>query len=374
MSEPVRVAQVVGKMVGGGLEAVVMNYYRHIDRDRYQFDFIVDSDSTLVPADEIESLGGRVIEVPPYQKQPSNSRALEQLFRQEKYQIVHSHMNALSVFPLHAAAQAGVPIRIAHSHSTSGRGEYARNLLKAILRTQSNRYPTDRLACSRLAGDWLFGTNVPYTVIHNAIDLQQYAFDPAKREKVRQELGIGEKTFVVGNIGRLTEQKNQQYLIEAFANMLPERPDSALVIAGMGPLEEKLKSFVHEIGMEQWVHFVGQRSDADALYSAFDVFCLPSLYEGLPVVGVEAQASGVPCIFSTDVTDEVILTRGACMLNNKLAPEEWARALLKLPLADSNATRCADGNLLKGFDITHEVKCLEQVYAECLSRLQKGGA
>lgn len=132
MAEPIRVAQVVGKMVGGGVEAVVMNYYRHIDRSKVQFDFLVDSDSTLVPREEIESLGGRVFEIPPYQHVVEYQRELQRLFKEENWKIVHSHINALSVFPLRAAKKAGIPVRIAHSHSTSGKGSLLKMSSKAL--------------------------------------------------------------------------------------------------------------------------------------------------------------------------------------------------------------------------------------------------
>lgn len=190
MTEPVRVAQVVGKMVGGGVEAVVMNYYRHIDRSKVQFDFLVDSDSTLVPRDEIESLGGRVFEIPPYQHIAEYQRELQRLFKQEGWKIVHSHINALSVFPLRAAKKAGVPVRIAHSHSTSGRGEYAKNALKAVLKTQSNRYPTHRFACSQFAGEWLFGKAAHFEVVYNAIDLDRFRFNAEARAQARADLGL----------------------------------------------------------------------------------------------------------------------------------------------------------------------------------------
>ena len=190
MTEPVRVAQVVGKMVGGGVEAVVMNYYRHIDRSKVQFDFLVDSDSTLVPRDEIESLGGRVFEIPPYQHIAEYQRELQRLFKQEGWKIVHSHINALSVFPLRAAKKAGVSVRIAHSHSTSGKGEYAKNALKAVLKTQSNRYPTHRFACSQFAGEWLFGQAAHFEVVYNAIDLDRFRFNAEARAQARADLGL----------------------------------------------------------------------------------------------------------------------------------------------------------------------------------------
>lgn len=190
MVYPVRIAQIVGKMNGGGVEAVVMNYYRHIDRSKVQFDFLVDSDSTLIPREEIESLGGRVFEIPPYQHVAEYQRELQRLFEQEGWRIVHSHINALSVFPLRAAKKAGVPVRIAHSHSTSGKGEYAKNALKAVLKTQSNRYPTHRFACSQFAGKWLFGKAAHFEIVYNAIDLDRFCFNAEARAQARADLGL----------------------------------------------------------------------------------------------------------------------------------------------------------------------------------------
>lgn len=190
MVNPIRVAQIVGKMNGGGVEAVVMNYYRHIDRSKVQFDFLVDSDSTLVPREEIESLGGRVFEIPPYQHVAEYQGELQRLFKHEGWKIVHSHLNALSVFPLRAAKRAGVPVRIAHSHSTSGKGEYAKNALKAVLKTQSNRYPTHRFACSKFAGEWLFGNAAEFEVVYNAIDLDRFRFNAEARALARADLGL----------------------------------------------------------------------------------------------------------------------------------------------------------------------------------------
>ena len=239
--EPIRVAHVMGKMVGGGLEAVVMNYYRHIDRSKVQFDFIVDEDSTLVPREEIESLGGRIFTVPPYQHIVAYQRELTKLFYEQGWMIVHSHENTLSVFPLRSARKAGVPVRIAHSHSTAGRGEPARNAMKWILRHFSNVYPTYRMACSRHAGEWLFGKKVEFEVVRNAIDLSQFDFDAGVRKSERAKLGIKDKTLVVGHAGRFVPQKNHAFLIEMFAEILQCNRDSLLLLVGEGPLLESVR-------------------------------------------------------------------------------------------------------------------------------------
>ena len=298
----------MGKMLGGGVEAVVMNYYRHIDRSQVQFDFLVDSDSTLVPRDEIESLGGRVFIIPPYQKPLAYQRELVKLFAEQQWPIVHSHINTLSVFPLRAAQKAGIPVRIAHSHSTGGRGEKVKNIAKAILKTQSNRYPTERFACSRFAGEWLFGRKEPFELVYNAIDLNRFWFSGQMRSKVRQQLGFDDGQFIVGHVGRFTPQKNQGFLIEAFEKLAELRDDAMLVLVGTGEGEKAAKEAVLELGIAERVRFLGQRDDVADLYQAFDVFTLPSLYEGLGIVAIEAQAAGLPCLVSDAVPSEANIT------------------------------------------------------------------
>ena len=322
MTEPIRIAQVVGKMVGGGVEAVVMNYYRHIDRSKVQFDFLVDSDSTLVPREEIESLGGRVFEIPPYQHVVEYQRELQRLFKQEGWKIVHSHINALSVFPLRAAKKAGVPVRIAHSHSTSGKGEYAKNALKAVLKTQSNQYPTHRFACSQFAGEWLFGKAAHFEVVYNAIDLGRFRFNAEARAQARVDLGLVGNQFAIGHVG-FTAQKNHAFLIDVFTEVVKRRDDVVLLLVGTGEAEASVKSLVDERGLTDRVMFLGQRSDVNRLYQAFDAFVLPSLYEGLGLVGVEAQVSGLPCLLSDAITREVDVT-GECKFLPIDSPAVWA--------------------------------------------------
>lgn len=322
MSMPIRVAQVMGKMLGGGVEAVVMNYYQNIDRDRIQFDFLVDADSEIVPNEEIASLGGRVIETPPYQHLHEYSRKLESLFCEERWPIVHSHLNALSVFPLRAAKRACVPIRIAHSHSTSGKGEYVKNAMKRILRTQANHYPTHCIACSQYAGDWLFGKDSEYTVLHNAIDLDLFSFNSASRKY----LSLNDEQFVICHAGRFATQKNHLFLLKAFSELLDRIPNAVLLLAGNGELRMQAESWVHKHGLSESIRFLGQRTDMDRLYQAADVFVLPSLYEGLGLVAVEAQASGLPCILADSITREVNLTGHVQFLPTD-NPTIWADAI-----------------------------------------------
>ena len=350
----------MGKMVGGGLEAVVMNYYRHIDRTKVQFDFIVDEDSTLVPREEIESLGGRVFTVPPYQHVVAYQKALVGLFREQGWTIVHSHENALSMFPLRAAKRAGVPVRIAHSHSTSGRGEPARNAMKWVLRRFSNVYPTHRMACSRHAGEWLFGKSTEFDVLYNAIELDRFRFDPRERAGVRSELGIPDSALVVGHIGRFVTQKSHAFLLEVFDQIVMDGADAVLVLAGDGPLRSEIERRVQEMGLSDRVRVLGQRDDANRLYQAFDVFCLPSLYEGLGIVAVEAQASGLPCVLSTEVPREVEVTDECTFLGLRESTERWSAAIEQAALrSDRGAIHLED---FRNYDIDCAARDLEARY------------
>lgn len=310
--KPVIVAQIMGKWIGGGVESVIMNYYRHLDHTKVQFDFICDEDSTRIPYDEIKKLGGRVFLVPKYQKLPQYLKALEGLFRKNQYCIVHSNVNTLSVFPLYAAKKAGIPVRISHSHSTSNAREWKRNIIKNILRPFSKKYATDYFACSELAGRYLFGNKTfdqgKVKIIHNAINLDKFKFDPEARKKLRKELDIKEKTVVIGHVGRFVKQKNHDFLIDVFKEYHTKNPDSKLLLIGTGPLEEKIKAKVEKLNLSDSVLFLGQREDTNKLYSVMDVFCLPSLYEGLGMVLIEAQMNGLPCLASDEVPREAKIT------------------------------------------------------------------
>ena len=305
---PLIVAQIMGKWVGGGVESVIMNYYRHLDHSKIQFDFICDEDSTRIPHDEIKKLGGRVFLVPKYQKLPGYLKALEKLFKENQYRIVHSNINTLSVFPLYAAKKAGVPIRISHSHSTSNPKEWKRNLIKNILRPFSKRYATDYFACSELAGRYLFGDKTfdhgEVKIIHNAIDIDKFRFDEEARKKLRKEFGIKDSTIVIGHVGRFVQQKNHIFLVDVFKEYHTKNPDSKLLLIGSGPLEDKIKNKVRKLGLNEAVLFLGQRDDTDKLYSVMDVFCLPSLYEGLGLALIEAQANGLKSITNSNIPRE----------------------------------------------------------------------
>lgn len=361
----IRVAHIVGKMNGGGVESVVLNYHRRMDHKRVLFDFLVDEDSTRIPRGEIEEFGGRIIEIPPYQHLAQYLKALESLFRDEKYKIVHSHINTLSVFPLFAAYRANVPVRIAHSHSTAGKGELKKNALKYVLRTQSNRYPTHRLACSRYAGEWMFGKGKEFDVLPNAIELEKFAYRKEVRDEVRSMLNLRDSQLVIGHIGRFIPQKNHPFLLKLFVDLLAVRSDAVLVLAGDGENRLSVERWVQEHGIAEHVLFLGQRDDVNRLYQAFDVFVLPSLYEGLGLVGVEAQRAGLPCLFSDRITREVDLTGQSRFLSID-STKAWVDALV----ACKPCSRVdIQPNDFVGYDISLQAAKLADYYERSLSEV-----
>lgn len=365
IEEPIRVASVIGRYIGGGVEAVTINYYRNIDKNKVQLDFICDEDSTNIPYEEIERMGGKVIIIPSYSKPFKYHKALKRVLKEGNYKIIHSNINTLSVFSLFAAKCAGVPVRIAHSHSTTNKKEKKKNLMKQILRPFSKVFATDYMCCSELAGRWLFG-NKEYDkgnvyLLNNAIDLDKFKYNESLRKKKRKELGIKDDTLVIGHIGRFVAQKNHDFLIDIFNEIHKKNNNSILLLAGQGPLMEDIKNKVKELNLEDSVKFLGQRNDANELYQAFDVFLLPSLYEGLPVVGVEAQAAGLLCYLSDDMTKETKVLDITKFMSLNNPPKEWADNILddvkKYKRIDTSKEMTA-----KNFNIKEEAKKLEEYY------------
>ena len=285
VDEKIIIAHIMGKWNGGGVESVVMNYYRNIDRNKIQFHFLCDEDSTDIPYEEIEKLGGKVIVIPPYQKLFKYQKELYRIFKENNYKIVHSHINALSVFPLRIAKKAKIPVRIAHSHSTSNKKEWKKNILKMILRPLSKLYANNYFACTEYAGKWLFGKKVverkELNVINNAIDLKKFEFNKNTRKALRKELGIKEDTLIIGHVGRFMKQKNHDFLIEVFNEVYKKNQNTLLILIGQGPLLSEIKQKAINLNIEDKVKFIGQVTDVEKYYNIMDIFLFPSIYEGL---------------------------------------------------------------------------------------------
>ena len=366
---PVRIAHVIGKLRNGGVESVVMNYYRNIDRTKIQYDFIIDSDSSNpVLQDEIESLGGKVIVVPPYQKPSEYHKALYRLFTKNNYPLVYSHLNTLSVFPLFAAWRAGVKIRVAHNHSTAGKGEFKRNMMKYTLRPFAKVFPTHLCACSEYAGRWLFGDKAMDSgrvkVWPNAIDTERFAYNESVRDEIRMKLNLTGK-FVIGHAGRFMTQKNHNFLMDIFSEIRKRREDSVLLLAGDGPLFNMFRDKVRSAGLSDSVIFLGSVHDMERYYQAMDLFIFPSLYEGLGMAAVEAEISGLPVIASTELPVEAKICDNFHFMPLRDSAVRWAE----------EALRISDGHVRKdmsiyaresGFDVKTQGERLSEWYCSLL--------
>jgi glycosyltransferase involved in cell wall biosynthesis len=275
-----------------------------------------------------------------------------------EYQIVHSHIDAMSTFPLMAAKKANIKIRIAHSHS-SKLDKDLKLPIKIISKKLLKKYANNYFACGDKAGRFLF-KDKDFKIINNAIDLSKFEYNEAIRNKVRENLKIQNDALVIGHVGRYIYIKNQSFLIDVFKKVLERNNNSCLLLVGAGPDEEKLRNKVRELKIEDNVRFLINRADVNELYQAMDCFVMPSLFEGLPVVGVEAQASGMPCVFSDKISKEVIMTQNAKMIELDNNVENWTNAIVSI---NKQRNEKAKEELMQvNYDVKTEAKKLMNIY------------
>lgn len=337
MIKTTRVLQVITIMNRGGLETMLMNYYRNIDRQQIQFDFMSHRPERGVYDDEIEALGGKIFKMPPIH--PKNFfgnngyfQRLDMFFKNHKeYKIVHSHLESLSSFVLRYAKKNDIPIRIAHSHNTSFANEGIKKIFKKYSQAILDKECTDFFACGEEAGNFLFKKAIShgknFVVMRNAIETDKFKFNNIVRKKLRQRFNLEEK-FVVGHVGRFSEQKNHEFLIDIFFEIQKTKPDSILLLIGDGPLAERIKNKTERLRISDKIIFTGAVANVNEMLMAMDVFLLPSLYEGLPVVCIEAQAAGLPVITSSNVTKEAVLTNLMTQIDLQREAAFWAEKVL----------------------------------------------
>ena len=355
-----RVLQVVTHMERGGLESMLMNYYRYIDREKIQFDFLVHRQDRAAFDDEIESLGGKIYRLPrlvPWSK--SYLSALNCFFDEHpEYKVIHVYQDCLSSAILKVAAQHNVPVRVAHSHSAN-QDKNLKYPIKLWYKRFIPQYATNLFACGKDSGDWMFG-GAPFQIINNAIDVETYAYNPTKRQEMRRQLGL-ENEITIGHVGRFNQPKNHPFLLDIFAVLLKKEPNAILLLVGGGGGMSQIREKEQKLGIAEHVHFLGVRSDVADLMQAMDIFVLPSLYEGLPVTMVEAQAAGLPCIISDKIPPECILTEGLVdVMPLSASPGAWAEKILAkraIPRTDRRAEIA-----VHGFDITTEAVKLQEFY------------
>ncbi|KAB7789545.1 glycosyltransferase family 1 protein [Bifidobacterium leontopitheci] len=375
MSEPIRILQ-WGMLGGrGGIEIMIMNLYRHMDRSKVQFDFLCDYNAgKLAFEDEIIEMGGRIyrVMVPQRESMIKSRTAMMQFFREHpEIQGVHVNANFPYALPLKYAKKSGMALRILHSHNSGSGASHEHNDVihntKQYIRHchsawQINRYPNAYFACSKAAADYMF-PGKPYTWIRNGIDTQHFAYDPTVRDSMRKKLGIKPSTSVIGFCGRFREQKNPLFLIDVFAEYHKMVPDSLLLLIGIGEMRDQMDERIENLGIADSVRFMGAQAGVSPYYQAMDALLLPSLFEGLPVVVVEAQCAGLPCIVAEEaVSSEACLTDHIRFVSLQNTAASWAAEMNKTISQFGIRHDSSKEVRASGFDIRDVAADLQNLY------------
>lgn len=367
---PIRILHVIGIMNRGGAESMIMNLYRNIDREKIQFDFVVHTEEKAAFDDEIVQLGGKIFHCPKLRGKNyfTYTKWWNDFFKKdgEVYGIVHGHIGSTAAIYLGIAKKYG-KYAIAHSHS-SGTDYSLKKLLYDII-SYNTRYIADYFfACSEAAGKDRFGVRVTnnkqnYSVINNAIDTRNFAYNEKNRIEMRNELGLSDEELVVGHVGRFTSEKNHEFILDIFRQLLCKRNNVKLILIGDGPLRKDIERKALEHNIMNNILFMGVRSDVNKLMQAMDILVFPSIYEGLPVTLVEAQTSGLPCLISSAIPNECILTSNVvtvCSLDESAAV--WADKLQTL--FSTERVDHSDEIKQNNYDINATAKWLEEFYLE----------
>ena len=378
----VRVLHFVGAMDHGGIEHFLMNVYRNIDRSKVQFDFMERVERDCVFNDEIRSLGGVVYQFQSPDKHPIDAKRYYRDFFQShsEYGIAHFHRCNLGGFnkDIWAAFDAGVRRIILHSHSTAHKfmDDFPENVVREIThplnRQRLDGVVTDRFACSGPAAEWMFPAKrnraKDYRILQNGIDAEAFRFSMEARHAIRERYGIPQDAFVVGNVGRFSGAKNKPFLLDILTELMKKRSDAYLLLLGEGEQLADFNAILAKHPHKGRVVMAGVHSNTPDYYSAMDVFCMPSLYEGMPVVGPEAQASGLPTFLSTGIARETGMTSFAVFLNLSDGASEWA-AIIADAKSEPSRRNAGPSEIRKaGYDVVETAKYLQEFYMKVAGR------
>lgn len=366
----IKIAYVLGKLHSGGKKNLVMEYFRHIDRNAVTIDFICDSDSNSIPEDEVKQLGGKVFRITPYEHIFKNMREMLHIFKEEKYDVVHAWNSMMNVFPMKMAKKAGIKVRISESLSMANKHE-SKSFIKYALRPFSNVAANYYMACGEDCGVFQFGRKAlelgKISIFKTVINVKENAYNPELRELTRKKFKWEDKV-VYGFIGRFVPQKNPLFIIDIFNEIQKIQANAQLVLIGFGDLEKRMSERIKMYGIESKVENLGRREDIKQFYNAFDAFLLPSLYEGLPVVGLEAQSGGLPIFLSTEITSEAKACNIAHFISLQTPASEWASTIVNIVAENIPQRRSyVEEVIAAGFDSASESQRLQQYYMNAIN-------
>lgn len=361
--EPVRVLHVVSVMRRGGVENMIMNLYRRMDQEKIKFDFIVHGQEIGSYEEEIKKSGGKIFHVRTKKESFFGNLAdIEKVVRENNYNIIHVHQDAMSMFALKAAKKAGAKARIAHAHATSMPPSKIFSYIYKYAIKRTTKYAAHKFACSKASAKYLFNGDIAETnYLYNGIEIEKFTFSKEVRSKVREENGWNDK-FVVGQVANFIHPKNQMHTLNVFAEIVKTREDSVLVFCGEGSDLAECKKRAKELNVEDKVCFLGSVDNVNDFMQAMDVLLLPSFYEGFPVTLVEAQCMGLPCLVSDTITEECKLTDKILYLSLEKPTRKWANEAIML--SEMAREDCSNEVQKKGFDIKQVANWLEDFYLD----------
>lgn len=354
----VKVAQMLYMLSMGGVENFLMNMYRNIDREKYQFDFILQVDEEGYFEKEIESLGGKIYRIPRFEKHPiKHIKELKKILKNGNYQAIHRHTaNSVVFYDLLIAKLCGIKIRVSHSHSTT----HAQKILNYICRPFLLMFANRRIACGNNAGKWLYG-NGKFKVLNNGIDTKRFLYTDKVREEYRNELNLNGK-IVLGHVGRFEKEKNHRYLIEIFEKLCSKSDKYVLLLCGDGSLKAEMEQLCKDKGILEKVKFLGARKDVNNILQAMDIFVFPSLYEGLSITLIEAQMSNIPIMMADTIAKETIYNNNVEMIGIKEEDIDiWCEKIEKCELDIKNRVNL-NKQILKDYDVKNVLKELTNMY------------
>ncbi|MBR2096804.1 MAG: glycosyltransferase [Prevotella sp.] len=371
----IKIAISVNKCDSGGQKSLIMTYLRNFDPKRIYFDLIVDKDSNSIPFDEVNELGGGIYVIPPYQHILAHLNALRKLLREKHYDALYALNNTMNLFPLGIAYFNGIKVRVSESLTMASPLEKKKTMMKNVLKRFSHLFCNYYMANGKDCGIYQFGKKAyedgTINIFLTPVDAKKYTFDPILREDTRQKFGWG-NMVVYGYIARFEKQKNPLFLVDIMNEIAQKQDNAHFVIIGAGSMEQQIKNKIAKYGLDEKMSWLGRREDIKQFYNAFDAFLLPSLYEGLPVVGIESQSTGLPVFFSEEITREAGIAELGHFISLKKSAAEWANIIISETRKAMPLRRGREKDLMNaGFDAVSEAERLTVFFERAVEEQNK---